>query len=340
MRSITSQLFTGLAAAALLVAVGSPAPASAGVAARPSQTNPVPGPPQWTGVVTDPDGNPVSGVRFVGSQSANVTGADGRYLTTTDGASVNFFGDFVPPLSTGLAIVYVQGTQTGLPPYTLDVVVPRAGKVAGTLVDTGGSPIVGTAVLLLAPGTSSAAAPQRTVLTGSDGAFEIGQIAPGENTVKIFLPDGTSFSRPVTVTAGQTTVLPTHLTPGTLAGQVTREGGLPLLRGVVIATRSSDGAAFPIPFGPDGNFSLELAPGAYRVEVSLIYVADDGSRQEGFLAIESVAITPGQSSAINPVVPDGGPPPPLVPEAPWPVLLPLTALLGAAAITRRRQRTA
>jgi hypothetical protein len=124
MRRIAARLFTGMVVGALLFAAGSPAQAVADHVALGQQglaggVNPilsnVPGPPQWTGLVTDPEGNPVPDVQFVGSQSA-VTGPDGRYLTTLESPLPDFFGDFVPPPSTGLAVVYVSVPESGLPP--------------------------------------------------------------------------------------------------------------------------------------------------------------------------------------------------------------------------------
>jgi hypothetical protein len=93
------------------------------------------------------------------------------------------------------------------------VVLPLAGRVGGTVLGASGSPVVGASVTVLRTADSFNTTLQPTVTTGQDGTFDIGQVAPGQNFLKVRLPDGTSFSQVVTVTSGQTTTLVVPLAP-------------------------------------------------------------------------------------------------------------------------------
>jgi hypothetical protein len=212
MRWMKAQLFLVVAVVAMLFAVSLPAQAEAVHAGRRSQRFPVVSPPytspQFIGLVTDPDGHPVPGVQIVGNVDG-VTGSDGRYAVDfTDVTAINFQADFVPPQSTGLAIFHASGGVALPTAVEVNVVLPRAGQVAGTVLGVTGSPVAGASVTVVETGFPYALGPQRTVTSGPDGTFEVRQVAPGQNFVDVTLPGGgPPFRQAVTVTSGQTTTL-------------------------------------------------------------------------------------------------------------------------------------
>jgi hypothetical protein len=142
--------------------------------------------PQFVGLVTDPDSNPVPDVQIVGN-APGVTCTDGRYAVDfADIVSINFEADFVPPLSTGLAILHVSAGDALPTAVVKDVVLPRAGKVAGTVLGASGSPIAGASVTVVETSFPFALSTLRTVTPGADGTFEAGQLLARTSSKYVF----------------------------------------------------------------------------------------------------------------------------------------------------------
>lgn len=102
------------------------------------------------------------------------------------------------PLALALALGIVACSDDEPTPPSADV-----GTISGTVRRTTGGGVPGVEVNLSGP-------VNRTVVTSSSGAYSFDNLEPGEYTVSIELPDGyslpegSSASRSVTVTAGQT----------------------------------------------------------------------------------------------------------------------------------------
>jgi len=145
----------------------------------------------------------------IGGVVVTAEGPDGpeQTVTATDG-SYSF-----PRLAAGDYTVHVQAPQgynvsgdasrsetvAGEDIENVDFALARLGSVAGTVTDDGGAPHPGATVTVTGSGGPVA------VSTGDDGAYALGDLAPGEYTIAVTVPDGFTGATPATrsVTIGE-----------------------------------------------------------------------------------------------------------------------------------------
>lgn len=125
--------------------------------------------------------------------------------------------------------------------------------------------------------TSGATTLQAT--TDSSGRFEFSAVAPGALTLQASLTGYQNASASASVAGGQTLLFSPALvrqgdvTPGTgvLVGQIVNAaGGAPLPGAAVTVVPAAGGAAQVGSAGPDGRFSMTLAPAAYIARYSMV----------------------------------------------------------------------
>ena len=110
--------------------------------------------------------------------------------------------------------------------------------------------------------------------TGTDGAYTIANLAPGNYTVVALARGFQNDTSPATVTAGNTTTVNFLLeaNPGTISGTLTDRCTSSPVPGAIITALQGSIPITSTVSDPSGNYSLpDLAPGSYTVEV----VADD-----------------------------------------------------------------
>jgi len=201
-----------------------------------------------------------------------------------------------------------RSTPTGSPTdpaESADVERPRArvalrGRVE---VQGEGAPVQGAVVTAIPVDDDAAFSDPRSVLTGDDGRFEVGDLVPGRYSVSAtasgHLP---AVQRSLEVKAGATVIL--ALTPGghPLRGTVSDATGGSLEGALVRLTplagigslRRLDG--FGALSADDGTYSVHVAPGRYRVDVSHPDYATDS---------RAVEVGPGAQSQDFALVPMG-----------------------------------
>ncbi len=166
-----------------------------------------------------------------------------------------------------------------------------------------GSPLLGAVVTVVSADEDAVFSEPRSVLTGDDGRFEVGELVPGRYSVSAtasgHLP---AVQRSLDVKAGTTVTL--ALTPGghPLRGTVSDATG-GSLEGALIRLTPLAGIGslrrlegFGALSADDGTYSVHVAPGRYRVDVSHPDYATD---------TRAVEVGPGAQSQDFALVPMG-----------------------------------
>ena len=141
------------------------------------------------------------------------------------------------------------------------------GEIQGTVAEQSGRSVQGANVAVI-----SASRVERTVLTGSDGKFDIAGIPVGSYTIQISAPGFSTIERSVSVAAGSNTRLPIALSIASVSQEVTVE---------------AEG---------DTSIAAQLAPvkslldaGSARTEISSNYVSEYTSPVTDFADIIQAA---------------------------------------------------
>ena len=141
------------------------------------------------------------------------------------------------------------------------------GEIQGTVAEQSGRSVQGANVAVI-----SASRVERTVLTGSDGKFDIAGIPVGSYTIQISAPGFSTIERSVSVAAGSNTSLPIALSIASVSQEVTVEAEA------------------------DTSIAAQLAPvkslldaGSARTEISSNYVSEYTSPVTDFADIIQAA---------------------------------------------------
>lgn len=169
-------------------------------------------PASLSGTVTA-GGEPVAGAVVTmtgpGGTVSTVTAADGTYVF-----------DDVPPGDHTVAATPPDGYRADGPGSRdatvgaedvtgVDFALARPGSVGGTVTDAAGDPVGDVTITVTGPGGSV------TALTDAAGGYFAGDLAPGDHTVTLTVPDGytaEATERPVTVTTAGENWLEEHFT--------------------------------------------------------------------------------------------------------------------------------
>jgi hypothetical protein len=247
------------------------------------------------------------------------TDADGRWelkalpaasyrIRVQKGGYVAIFYGQQRPFAQGTVVDVSEGQAV----EKLDVSLPRAGVITGTVSDEFGEPITGARVSAMRYGYMNG---QRRLTNAGLGATtdDIGQyrlhgLTPGEYVVSASMTGGLLFSsssddrigygttyypgtaasaeaQRIRVAEGQEipqisfNMAPTRI--ATISGTAASSTGKPINRGFITLASMSEGAmqmAVGTSLKPDASFSFaNLAPGEYRVGVQYSPSADDGA---------------------------------------------------------------
>lgn len=170
--------------------------------------------------------------------------------------------------------VTVQASQVA----SVKLVVEAAtGTITGSVVDHGGKPIADAFVNAARESDAAGARTslrdvrwswdERPVITGTDGAFSLTRLAPGNYTIRAYRKGGgEAYAEHVAV--GQTTKLQIKLT-GSIEGLATRAGGVPDALEVTLGEPSTGFWRSETFYKTAGRFALRDIPkGNYKLTVS------------------------------------------------------------------------
>lgn len=157
----------------------------------------------------------------------------------------------------------------------LDLPMVRGAMITGTVVDSGGTPVVGARVRADPQGPSNAVNLNRKLQESTrdpDGAFELGPLAPGTYGLHAWIDDRESSPEIIDTRATDSRGLTLVLEPqGQLFGKVVDPEGRPVSRAFLVLRPRSDGggparrnAGFS---NSEGGFRIQpVRPGSYRLE--------------------------------------------------------------------------
>jgi hypothetical protein len=242
-----------------------------------------------TGVVVDQEGAPVKGVvvrwshEKTGDLGLSTTDDRGRYRC----GEMTGGGRYRAAVFATVAMQNAFPTADGAPYPTLDledgntvvegpklVIRYHRKTISGRVVDTAGAPVVDAQVKALA--TTGGGTPAfntwlklPTAITGSDGAFELGELAEGSYALQARSPDGGEGI--VTAAAGATGVSIALERPGTIDGTLVGFPQPPVVYATLtgIDWKLSSGVVDGTTFRVGG-----LRPGRYLVNAQTTYEGD------------------------------------------------------------------
>lgn len=240
-------------------------------------------PPSLSGTVTA-GGAPVAGA------VVTITGPGGS-VTVPTAADGTYVADLLPPGEYTVSVEVPFGfTADGPTTRTVavaaedvtdvDFALARPGAVGGVVTDDAGDPVPGATVTVDGP-----AGPVELV-TDADGAYFLGDLAPGDYAIVLTVPDGytaTSTERQVTISAAgenrldQDFALAQVVPPVSAGGTVVDGDGAPV-PGVQVDVLDADGVVVATATtADDGTWTAELPAGAYAARI----VPPDGYTVEG-----------------------------------------------------------
>ncbi len=242
------------------------------------------------------------------------TDADGRWelkalpaasyrIRVQKGGYVAIFYGQMRPFAQGKVVDVSEGQVV----EKLDVSLPRAGVITGTVMDEFGEPVTGARVSAMRYGYMNG---QRRLvnsggvsgLTDDIGQYRLHGLTPGEYVISAVMSLGLLFNssddrtgygttyypntlvateaQRVRVAEGQEipqitiTLSPTRI--ATISGTAVNSSGRPITRGFITLATEATQTMVGTSVKPDGSFSFaNLAPGEYRVSVQYSPSADD-----------------------------------------------------------------
>ncbi|MCA0989644.1 carboxypeptidase regulatory-like domain-containing protein [Guptibacillus algicola] len=233
----------------------------------------VPNPSQISGVITNPDGTPVS------SATVQIIDLNGSVLSsgTTDQSGEYVISNLPPGSFT--VVVSAQDFASTTGGITLDpgqivtdanfVLIPDPGTIVGQVVDPSGNAISGATVIIRTFDNTQV----RTLTTNEFGEFLVGGIAPGSYTVTATAPNFSTEFVGALVTSNENTVanLVLESLVGNISGSVVDEDGN-LITGDNIGIKlfSVSGALLQsFVANSDGSFFINaLNPGQYKINAT------------------------------------------------------------------------
>jgi len=243
------------------------------------------------GVVRGADGEPVAGAKVAARMTTARTGSDGRYELThvvTDGVEIVASHPNHAPASFGSVLGWDDDISVRVPEGGevdgIDIVLGRATRVEGRLVDAQGTPVVGMRIRISCNGgTSISGAPMsdeewRFVagpykLRGPTAHWRIFQSKTDSHRI----PNGMNWvwriRRGETLDVGDLQVQ----TRPTLRGRVLGEDGKPIPVSAMASVYSPGSWA---DVNPDGTFELHAEPGLRRIYASANGVGDQELRSK------------------------------------------------------------
>jgi protocatechuate 3,4-dioxygenase beta subunit len=277
-----------IAIATLMAVLAAGTPAHAGVVAVAT----------ITGTVTAGDGTPLVGAS-VGAYlpgdawvptRLTTTDTMGRYALADVGVGPNRVAVWAPPGEVRASQWYGPATSraaatpidivAGAMVDGIDVVLPAAASIAGTVTDAHGAPVAGATVWAHRPADTwigSAAA-----VTGADGTYAIGGVTTDDYRIRVAPPNGsglfgswygglppTSFH--VADQAAVTGIDVTLQAPASITGTVTDQAGA-AVDGATVSAYRSDQVWMPsatVLTAGDGSFGLDhLVPDTYQLRIA------------------------------------------------------------------------
>jgi EmrB/QacA subfamily drug resistance transporter len=239
-----------------------------------------PGTAPVRGHVRQPDGAALPGATVTlidpsGQQAARgQSGDDGAYQVSAPAA-----GPYTLIAMAASHQPYASAVRVGAAPVELDVLLPGASRLAGTVRAAGsGEPLAG-ATVTLADGRGEVVAARST---GADGRYQIGDLAPGRYTLALSAPACQPLALPVTVADGEATTQDAELRGGaqvrgtarTAAGNAVPDARVMLLDAdgnVAGLARTDEAGGYSFENLPEGDYTVVAsgyAPAASRLRVS------------------------------------------------------------------------
>ncbi|HEX5479998.1 MAG TPA: carboxypeptidase regulatory-like domain-containing protein [Dehalococcoidia bacterium] len=252
------------------------------------------------GTVRDAQGTPLEGAYVYASGTTGGGGgdattdssghyhiqglADGSYIVFAqlDGYGGMYYGAVgstaVRTYATAVAVT-TGATATGI-----DIALPQAASISGTVTDGQGGPVAGA--LVRATAVCCADWPSQIAMTDATGAYTIAGLSPGSYRVQAgahgYAPKyyvdayAGSDAQYVTVAAGDArTAIDIALGPAaTISGTVTTENGTPVTSGYVTAQSYEQNScclstSVSVPLDASGHYTIgDLAPDKYYVYAS------------------------------------------------------------------------
>ncbi len=239
-----------------------------------------PGTAPVRGHVRQPDGAALPGATVTlidpsGQQAARgQSGDDGAYQVSAPAA-----GPYTLIAMAASHQPYASAVRVGAAPVELDVLLPGASRLAGTVRAAGsGEPLAGATVTLADERGEVVAARS----TGADGRYQIGDLAPGRYTLALSAPACQPLALPVTVADGEATTQDAELRGGaqvrgtarTAAGNAVPDARVMLLDAdgnVAGLARTDEAGGYSFENLPEGDYTVVASgypPAASRLRVS------------------------------------------------------------------------
>ncbi|WP_394176431.1 carboxypeptidase regulatory-like domain-containing protein [Guptibacillus hwajinpoensis] len=232
-----------------------------------------PNPSEISGVISDPNGTPIS------NATIQIIDANGSALSvgTTNQNGQYAIGNLPPGSFTVIISAPNFGSTTGgitLNPGQIVtdadfIIIPDPGSIVGQIIDTSGDPISGATVIIRTFDNQQV----RTITTNEFGEFLVGGIAPGSYTVVATAPDFSTEFVGAIVTSNQNTVANIILESlvGNITGSIVDGNGDPITGdNIGIKLFSGSGSLLQtLVANSDGTFTIQaLNPGQYKISAT------------------------------------------------------------------------
>jgi EmrB/QacA subfamily drug resistance transporter len=245
-----------------------PAPQTAPLGAPLAVTDAGPGTAPVQGYVRQPDGMALAGATVTlidpaGGQAARASsGDDGWYQVAAPAA-----GTYTLIAMAASHQPHASAVHAGDQPVDLDVLLPGASRLAGTVrAAATGAPLAGATVSLADPHGEVVAARS----TDEQGQYVVADLAPGRYTLALSAPGCQPAAMPVTVADGEATSQDAELRAGALVhGRARTAAGTPVPDARVMLLDGDGNVAGLAATEVDGSYSFENLPeGDYTVVAS------------------------------------------------------------------------
>jgi hypothetical protein len=235
----------------------------------------------FAGTVTSSNGTPLAGITvaayngngtrrgFTQTDSAGhyvLPVPPGRYALAAFDTTLKYATTFFNNRESfsGAELLTVSEAQTTLANFAL----PEAVTISGTVTSSNGAPLANIVVSAYSNsgtvvGTTTDASGHYQLLLRS-GAYRLVFSDPNDVYASVYYPNAPSFAASSVVTAPASGVNVTMALAGHLTGTVTTSGGAPLTN-VIVAAYNLDGSVRVATFAVNGQYSLVVPPGTYKI---------------------------------------------------------------------------